>query len=359
MDKARVRDYVFERKPENVPPDALDAALDSNYPEYDWDRGNLPQFARACMQLAWRFVVYAAQAQSRPDTATAPPLPLLQPDILRSDYLAEKIRPAVEQLRRELFGRSAPPFPAYEDAAQWLEHTAAEQEAAAQAKSQMRQALEQTIVEKLEKYQVQTGEGYQVPFLVNLLEYAKPGRDWVHRVHAWGRTSLATLAQTSRTLADATGFSQASVVAYILADIPPLLASLRIGFSSGYSNDFHIFCGSATIVLHSPYVTDAQLREIRKYLRRAWGTEKKRSLTPGHKQLRDIVQRHKGVPQAKGHGEHTTFFEKVRQEYNLWAGKHHYTQHKNWRVTRNAYQRLLKKTWPDGPLAMGFLDGNR
>jgi hypothetical protein len=85
----------------------------------------------------------------------------------------------VEQLRNTLFDSPAPPFPAYEDAVQWLEQTAAEQEASAQASSQTRIALERSIHEKLEEYRVLTGEDYQPPFLRNLLEYAKPGSKWV------------------------------------------------------------------------------------------------------------------------------------------------------------------------------------
>jgi len=209
----------------------------------------------------------------------------------------------VEQLRRELFESPAPPFPAYEDAVQWLEHTAAEQSASAQAHRQTRIALEQSIQEKLEAYRILTGEGYHSPFLLNLLEYAKPGSVWVHRVHAWGGTSLATLAHTSRTLVDATGFTQASVVAYILAGIPPLLASVRIDMSDGLSNEFHIVRRSATVTLRTPYLTDAQWREIRKIIRRAWPAERKKPVTQGKTQLRDIVQRHGGVPKDKGHGE--------------------------------------------------------
>ena len=167
--------------------------------------------------------------------------------LMMSDLLAEKISQEVEQIRHTLFGGPQPPFATYEDAVQWLEQTAAEQDAYAQANSQTRIALERTIDEKLNEYWVLTGEGYQAPFLRNFLEYAKPGSDWVHRVHVWGGTSLATLANKSRQLVDATGFTQASVVAHILAGIRPLLAPISINISWGYNNTFNIFRKRTTV----------------------------------------------------------------------------------------------------------------
>jgi hypothetical protein len=113
--------------------------------------------------------------------------------------------------------------------------------------------------------------------------------------------------------------------------------------SWGASNAFNIFRRSVTLELRTPKVTDAQLKTIRKIHRRAWNTEKKKLLTEADKQLHDIVQRLGGVPQDKYHGEHTEFFEKVRQEFNLWAAAHGQKQHKDWRVTRNRYNRLLKR----------------
>jgi hypothetical protein len=269
-------------------------------------------------------------------------------DLMMSDLLAEKISQEVAQIRHTLFGGPQPPFATYEEAVQWLEQPAAEQDTHARANSQTRVALKQTIREKLAEWYALTGEPYEEPFMSEYLEYAKPGNEWVRLMRVWEGTPLATLRDKSRWLANATGFSQASVVAYILAGIRPLLASVSIGMSCGYSNEFNIFRGSVTIALHSPYVTDAQWREIRKFIRRAWGTEKKKPLTEGNEQLLAIVQRHGGVPTDKGHGEYKTFFEQVRQEYNLWAVEHECT-HKDWRVTRNAYERLLKKTRQGAP----------
>jgi hypothetical protein len=324
----------------------------------DHEKANVHEYVRLCIDLARRFDSSPAGTSSQAGIAPFEHLSLAPHDLMSSDDLAEQIRPAVEQVRSELFGSPHPPFAAPEEAIQWLEQTAAELEVQARANKQAPEALQQTILEMLERYRGLTGETVDNPFKLEFLEYVKPGNPWVRRMPVWEETPLATLRDKSRWLANATGFAQAGLVSYILAGIRPLLASVSIGMSWGYNNELSIFRGSVTMTLHSPYVTAAQWRESRKFIRRAWGTEKKKPLTQGKKQLLDIVQHHGGVPKDKGHGEHTTFFEEVRQEYNLWAVKHNYMQHKNWRVTRNAYQRLLKKTRSDGPLAMGFLDGN-
>jgi hypothetical protein len=345
MDKARARTLVLvATRDASIPPDALEVAVDLCYPGFDWARENSADFVRECQKFAAGFVIYASQKQSQSDTAPSQRMPLPPADPVMSKDVAEKIRPAVEQLRSELFDSPAPPFPKYEDAVQWLEQTALEQNAYAQANSQTRIALEQSIHEKLEEYRVLTGEGYQSPFLLNLLEYAKLGSDWwVHRVHVWGGTSLATLAHTSKRLGDATGFTQASVVAYILAGIPPFLASVSINILDGYSNEFHILRRSATVTMRSPYVTDAQLREMRKVIRSAWRTEKKKPLTESDKQLLDIIQRQGAVPQDKGKGQYKAFYELVRQQFNPWADAHGYKTHRTWKGTRLKHKRLLEK----------------
>jgi len=334
---------IKEYKSTDRPEKALEMAVDHLYSEFGGRIKTPAEFLYECCRLAQSYVLYAASKQPQSDTDSRhmlkPP-----PDLMMSKDLTEKIRPAVEQLRHELFGSSVPPFPTYEDAVQWLEQTAAEQNASTQAYSQTRIALEQSIYEKLEEYQVLTGEDYQLPFPLTLLEYAKPGSKWVHRVNVWGRTSLATLAHTSRKLVDATGFSQASVVAYILAGIPPLLASVHIDMSDGLSKEFQIFRRSATVTLRTPYITDAQWRKIRKRIRSEWHTERKKPVTQGKTQLRDIVQRHGGVPKDKRHGEQKAFWEQVQQEYNLWADKHGHRKHGGWKSTCQAYERWLKKT---------------
>ena len=222
----------------------------------DHEKVNVHESIRGCIDLARRFDSSPAGTLSQLGIDPFKHLSMAPQDLMMSDDLAEKIRPAVEQVRSELFGSPHPPFAALKEAIQWLEQTAAKQKAQARANNQAPEALKQTILDMLEKYRVLTGETVDNPFKLELLEYVEPGNQWVRRMPVWGRTSLATLRNKSKWLADATEFPQASVVAYILAGIRPLLASISIGMSCGYSNEFNIFRRRATVELHTPNVTD-------------------------------------------------------------------------------------------------------
>jgi hypothetical protein len=329
------------------PPGVSQTNLDKAKRYYiEWnllDRRVPRECARECIDLARRFDSSAAALAAQLDSGVFQHLHMTPQDLMMSDDLAEKIRPAVEKVRSELFSSPHPPFAALEEAIQWLERTAAEQETQARANNQSPEALKQTIYEMLEKYRLLTGEPVDNPFQLELLEYVEPGNQWVRCMPVrWGM-SLATLAMVSKELAGATGFSQASVVAYILAGIRPLLVPISISMLWGYSNTFSIFRRRTTVELHTPNITDTQLKAIRKVIRREWSTERKKPLTEADKQLLDVVHRLGGVPKDKRHGEYKAFFEHVRQEFNTWAVAHGCRQHSKWVVTRLKHKRLLEK----------------
>ncbi len=334
---------VKAARPPGVSQTSLDQAI-AYFLEHHWlERRVLRECMHECIDLARRFDILVAASAAPRDAGLVQHLRLTPHDLLTSDDLAEKIRPAVDQVRHTLFGDPQPPFATSEGAVQWLEQTAAAQETQARADSPRRAALEETILAQLAAWQALTGESCEGPFVPELLEYAKPGDPWVHRVPVRGKTPLADLGSASRQLADATGFSPASVVAYILAGIRPLLVPISIRMSSGFHNDFKIARRSATIELRTPHVTDAQLRAIRQVIRRVWHTAKKKPLTESDRQFLAIVQRLGGVPQDEGERERIAFFERVRQTFNALAVEHGYPQHSTWRATRNKYARLLKK----------------
>ena len=99
---------------------------------------------------------------------------------------------------------------------------------------------------------------------------------------------------------------------------------MSINMSWGYNNAFNIFRRRATVEFRTPNVTDAQLKTIRKFIRNAWSTERKKSLMEEDKQLLDIVQCLGGVPKGKRQGEYKTFCEQVRQEFNALAVAYEY-----------------------------------
>ena len=343
MDKAGWRAFVRSDMPSAISPQSAEMAIDFYY-ENDLcqqEKGSMRAARRHCIMLATLFDRRVAQAAGQ-----SPFFMQLTPeDCMTSTELAEKIRPAVEQVRRELFGRPDPPFAALEEAAHWLEQTAAEQDAQARAQQQAPAALKQTIYDLLAKYRELTGETVDNPFTLDLLEYVEPGNEWVRRLLVWGQTSLATLHHTSKRLADATGLWQAYVVAYILVGIPPQSASGSFTISCGYSNEFHILRPSTTITLSSPYVSAPQWRQLRKTIQKAWRIERKQPLTKQDQYFLTLIHRHGDAPTAKGKGQYKVFYETIRQEFNAWAavqGKQKTLS--TWRVTWLKHKRLLKKT---------------
>jgi hypothetical protein len=340
MNKAEFRDHVYKVASQSLSRTSLDKAVEHCWEWRSRDRQIPRECASECINLAGRFKSRPAGSLSQSDTSLFQYMRMAPHDLIMSDDLAEKIRPAVEQVRIELFGSPHPPFAALKEAIQWLKQTAAEQEAQAWANNQAPKALKQTILDMLEKYQDLTGETVNNPFKLELLEYVEPGNQWVRRMPVWGRTSLATLRDKSKWLADATAFPPASVVAYILADIRPLLAPMSIEMSWGRSNEFNIFRRRATVELHTHNVTDAQLRAIRQLIRSSWGTERKRQLKEEDKQFLDIVQRLGGMPNGKRKGEIKTFYEQVKQEFNALAVKHGYKTHSTWKASRLKHKRV-------------------
>jgi hypothetical protein len=343
MDKADWGAFVRSEMPSAISPQSAAMAIDFYYDNdlCQEKKGSIRAARRACIVLATLFDRRVALAAGQSTFF----MPLTPEDRMTSTEMAEKIRPAVEQVRRELFGRPDPPFAGLEAAAQWLEQTAAEQAAQARAQQQAPAALKQTIHDLLAKYRELTGETADNPFKRELLEYVKPGNEWVRQLPVWGRTSLATLHNTSKRLADATGFWQARVVAYILVGIPPQSASRSVTTVCGYSNEFHILRTSTTITLSSPYVSAPQWRQLRKAIQKAWRIERKQPLTKQDQFFLALIHRHGGVPTAKGKGQYKIFYETIQQEFNAWAvaqGKQKTLS--TWKVTWLKHQRLLKKT---------------
>ena len=152
--------------------------------------------------------------------------PLTPDTLFQSDSFADAIRPKVQQVRQELFGNPHPPFNRYVDAVHWIEQRAAQQDSERERRNQA-QPLQEEIRQKLREWCRLTGQDYlDLCVLVHTLPYAKEGR--IDSKPVYGQSPLAFLGRETRRMAEATGFSQANVVAYVLADIAPLLAPNHI-----------------------------------------------------------------------------------------------------------------------------------
>jgi hypothetical protein len=130
--KQQFEALLKSKKPPGVSQTGMDKAKEY-FLEQNWLEGKvLHECVRECIALAQRFDSAAAVA-SPLDADLVQHLRMATQDLMTSEELTEKIRPAVEKVRHTLFGSPCPPFDAYEDAVQWLEQTAAAQEAEARA----------------------------------------------------------------------------------------------------------------------------------------------------------------------------------------------------------------------------------
>jgi hypothetical protein len=108
--KQQFKALLNAKKPSGVSQTGMDMA-EEYFLEQNWlERKALHECVRECIALARRFDSAAAVAPPR-DAELVQYLRMAPQDLMTSDDLTEKIRPAVEQVRHTLFGSPCPPFP--------------------------------------------------------------------------------------------------------------------------------------------------------------------------------------------------------------------------------------------------------
>ena len=115
-------DKVLRSAPGELPSKALEEAI------YRYARQGLTQDrnVRGCILLAYRVQCLIASAVSSRDVSTPRQRPLTPGSLVVSNGLAAAIKPAVEAVRKTIFGSTRPPFACYEAAVSWLEQMAKE-----------------------------------------------------------------------------------------------------------------------------------------------------------------------------------------------------------------------------------------
>jgi hypothetical protein len=184
--------------------------------------------------------------------------------------------------------------------------------------------------------------------------YATPGNQWTQVLPVPIGSRLVPLAQAAREMAEATGFSQPSVVAYILADIAPLLPSVRTHTKWPMSETLQTRRVQVLVEYNSPDVTYNQSRQIRRKVRAAWNVDKGKRLTDRDRQILAIVESLGGEPREAP----AAFWKKAQDLWNAEEqGKKIPVIHKNWRATQNKYHRLLKRLPGEVASQQAFLQG--
>lgn len=148
---------------------------------------------------------------------------------IEGDDLANVIEPWVEHVRNEIFGATSPPFSDYQDAVEWLNNE--EEKVPEVPKEDVEEAMRLMSEAKTKLWQVRQLLHHPVhPFRVeqSVVPYADLREPDVQYVLAPIDTPLGLLAEQSKAIAEATGLSQVSVVAYILANIDPVIRPIVV-----------------------------------------------------------------------------------------------------------------------------------
>lgn len=232
----------------------------------------------------------------------------LSPSIyLDSERLGEMMRPEIEGLRKNLFGRSDIPFKTLAKSVEWIEHTQAEYHGRATCEE--------------------------------FLAYAVPDNRWVHRAPAFRGSPLEPLDQLTRRMASETGLHQAAVVAYALVGIPPILPLARIKVDRRLGGTYPRT--SATIQIFSGDLTFAQFRRLYDRVRQRMGTTKQKALSDRDVRLLQLGRK-LGEPPMKQPGNRGAiglYWRDFVKEWNRTSRTGKLTQ----RAAQNRYERLQNK----------------
>jgi hypothetical protein len=340
----------------------------------------LAQEFENCRQDRLREAGLASYLQPEPKTLQTREPPVTGV-FMASDVVIEQLTPHIEQIRQELFGSHAPPFPTYEAAVEWLVREGNEQWRRDQARNEQKQREFRQKSGKggivlfwepselaIRQAQEQAGAVYHFSYERRRIPYTTSREDlipegsqhnfhyfrerypdlypgvegWLWSVEIYEDSVLAKLEQKAYELADTLGLDQANVIAWILADEKPTIPAFRM------HNEYKELKlpGKLTLknryvvieVLEPEHLTYHQIVQIYDSIRQDFNVTRVKALTVSHQRLRDLVKRLGGVP--KKHGTINVFWEQVRQAWNREVGREQYS---NWRPLERQYQRLIKK----------------
>lgn len=329
-------DKVLRSAPRELTSKALEEAIHHYVQEGLTQDRNV----RGCMLLAYRIQFLILSAVSSTDGSTQRRGPLTPGILVESNRLAAAIKPAVEAVRKTIFGNTRPPFAPYEAAVTWLEHMAKEPLVFSPVERERSERPEREIQEKMSEWNRLTGWSSRWTRSLGEIPYAKPGEEWLRYIPVPQRSPLASLEQASQEMAHATGFSQFSTIAYILVDIPPVLPPVNISYCPNLNETFGIFRMQAIIEVNSPDVPYDQRRDIWRKIRQPWNLDQTKVLTDRDRQLIEIVKSLGDPPK-----EHpAAYWRKAREIWNALEGEKATPEfHNEWRVTRRRYVRLREK----------------
>ena len=167
-------------------------------------------------------------AESAKDTDPLLRFPIVPEDIVNSEIIADWAKPWAESVRQEVFGSPDPPFTSLTDAAAWIKE---EEQTSRPESNLLRKELrdwEKKVVTEGRELQ-KRGMTFDFKVTVSRPVLAFPGTgDWVERAAANWSPKLRKLVRAAEGIADATGWQDAQVTAFLLIGMTPLVSRLRL-----------------------------------------------------------------------------------------------------------------------------------
>ena len=363
MPSQKFRDEVRRSAPPTLPNAAVNEAIDY-YEDMGW---NTNTYKNGCIQLAGRIAALIQVKERAADEVQIRHLPPTPGARVLSDLLTQKVTPEVKQVRDALSQICHLPFASYTEAVAWLESwcTPAPSSESVEQQGRILDEIVETTASQRAIWEDLTGGTVEISVRFTTLFYARPVPGWqegdeletriaiahyddhTQKAMAEGRipipknSPLVSLYHVSQQIANATGFSQASVVAYILADLKPLLARARLYIEPLFGRPF-LSGSKATIELLASDMTHDNWQLLFRMIRRLWRLDTKRELNDSDQQLLDMIEQLGRPPKTKRIPK--AFWKQVCERWNAAeAQKPKPHCHQDWRATRNRFQRLKDK----------------
>ena len=155
--------------------------------------------------------------------------PLVPETVITTDLLVDQIRPEVEKLRKQLFGSTAPPFPDYSDAIDWIdgEKQSIRDELEAEETQRVSGIKDEihTLMQEMARLRDRSLTFIlQAPYL----SYASAEDDSTLRTPLPWDSPLYALRALVVETSQLTGFTEASLVAYVLSGEQPVVPRIAM-----------------------------------------------------------------------------------------------------------------------------------
>lgn len=231
-----------------------------------------------------------------------------------SNETIKEILPSIKKLRQEVFSKEIPPFPNNpQKAFAWLKE---EEEKEARPFCQKNEKnikkideLCNEILNKIGEYNKLTNIRCEFSQKKRVLSY--PREDgWKKIIQVWEGTPLARLEEKTRKLSEKVGFTQESLILFVLTGIKPISSLYSISEAYRVINGEYVG-KKVTLHINRP-LTKKIIEKIYCRVKEIFGKERKSFLKKKHSDLYDLVEKH-GRPPKRNKGD---FWQKIKKEIN-------------------------------------------